>query len=67
MITVWAWEQLSDGQQTAAQAQCGLPPSGPEGVLWAYDSDAREWRWKSAVWPDDVRRGVKIGQQGGAR
>lgn len=62
MITVWAWEQLTPRQQAKARAQCGWPPSGPDSVLWAWDG--KEWRWKSAVWPHDVRRGdVKLGVQ----
>lgn len=64
--TVWLWEWLSAEQRAAAVKGRegvgleGLPPSGPDGVLWMQDESG--WRWKSGLYPDDLRRGIQIGQ-----
>jgi len=65
VIVAWAWEQLSNRQREQAKAQCGFPPSGPEGVLWVCEKGRGpvQWRWRSALWPDDVRKGVRLGAQ----
>lgn len=64
--TVWLWEWLSAEQRAAAVkgregiGQDGLPPSGPDGVLWMQDENG--WRWKTGLCPDDLRRDIQIGQ-----
>jgi hypothetical protein len=63
--TVWLWEWLSAEQRAAAVkgregiGQDGLPPSGPDGVLWMQDENG--WRWKTGLCPDDLRRDIRIG------
>lgn len=65
MITMYAWDHLTESQRAQAEKECGLPPSGAQSVIWAKTPQG--WRWRSGLFVDDVRKGFAVGKAAGKR